>query len=200
MANDDCNVRSVGNKQLCLINDKPKVSGINICPLSKTRGKRVFNKTLANHVRPVYWPLINNFQFYFCEEQICPVIYFYNPGLLYFSSDEVHSVVMQKMAINDQNRPMCYCKNVLESQILNELIVKKCCDSLIDIQNFTGANTGKYCVIANPSGRCCGDKIRELLEWIKENKPNIELKLIEEAINCCENIEISSIDTDNSEF
>ena len=76
-----------------------------------------------------------------------------------------------------------------EKQILDELLVKKCCDSIKDIQEFTGANTGKNCAITNPSGRCCGNKIKEILEWAKIRNLNIQPPLMDEAVACCANIE-----------
>ena len=42
-------------------------------------------------------------------------------------------------------------------------MVKHCCNSLDDIKQFTGARTGKLCHITNPSGRCCGPIVNEVI-------------------------------------
>jgi bacterioferritin-associated ferredoxin len=89
------------------------------------------------------------------------------------------------MVIQAELRPICYCKGVLEKQILDELLVKQCCDSLKDIQEYTGANLGHDCKITNPSGRCCGSQIKELLNWAKKQKLLIHAPLLEEANSCC---------------
>ncbi len=48
--------------------------------------------------------------------------------------------------------PVCYCKNVTEQDI-SDHILHKCCNTLKDIQNHTGANTGKECLTKNPTGK-----------------------------------------------
>ena len=152
----------------------------------------LFRKTLANHMRPIYWNLISESGYFFCVEKNCPVTYFNNENKLYFGLTELVSSVMHKIPINVENRPMCYCKNVLESVVIDELLNKQCCDSIKDIQKFTEANTGKDCVLTNPTGRCCGKQIKEVLEWAKEQRLDISAPLLEEAISCCEEIEAST--------
>ena len=168
----------------------------NFCKLCGEKGKRVLRETLANHLRPVYWTDIEEKGFFFCPNRDCPVYYF-NPGKqLYYSKDEVQSTVMHKLPLRTKNRPAYYCKNVLEQTIIDELLIKKCCDSLIDIQNFTEANTGKSCKITNPTGRCCGKQIKEIIDWAKEHRDDIDAPLLEEAEACCVKIEENVEDFD----
>lgn len=166
-----------------------EIEGKNICPISFEKGQRLLRKTLANHVQPRYWDIINEEGFFFCRTKDCSVVYFNNEKKLYFGFEDVRSIVMHKMPIGTENRPVCYCKNVLESRIMDELLVQKCCDSIIDIQQFTEANTGKDCVITNPTGRCCGKQIKEILEWAKSERLEISSPLIEEAMSCCTTID-----------
>lgn len=49
-------------------------------------------------------------------------------------------------------RTVCYCQNVSEEEIIDHVAYKKCCSTLEDIQQHTGANTGNQCRIKNPSG------------------------------------------------
>lgn len=160
-----------------------------ICPLSGDKGLRLLKKTLANHVYPKFWKIIDEKKLYFCSNTNCPIVYFNSTDEIYFGLDDLHSVVMHKIPVNTENRPACYCKNVLEGKILDELINKQCCDSLIDIQEFTGANTGKNCAITNPTGRCCGKQIKEIIEFAKESRTEIAAPLLEEAESCCAKID-----------
>lgn len=178
--------------------ERERKEGANFCPLSFTKGKRLLRKTLANHVNPKFWRLIVEKGFFFCDETDCPIVYFSNEKQSYFGLDDLRSVVMHKMQINTENRPVCYCKNVLESVIMEELLVKQCCDSLIDIQNFTEANTGKDCAITNPTGRCCGKQVKEILEWANARRLDIAPPLMEEAMACCAKIDESTQNTNES--
>ena len=47
--------------------------------------------------------------------------------------------------------------------MLDKILVNQCCTSLEDIKKYTGARTGKFCHITNPSGRCCGLQVNELI-------------------------------------
>lgn len=164
-------VISVSNKTLDYSSIQEKIERKDkICPLSGDQGLRLLKKTIANHVFPKFWNYIDDTKLYYCQNEGCPVVYFNAIKERFFGLDDLHSIVMHKIPVNTENRPVCYCKNVLEDQILNELINKKCCDSLIDIQNFTGANTGKNCAITNPTGRCCGKQIKEIIEFAKETE------------------------------
>ncbi len=182
-------LKSVSNMALTYKTSMDPEISENYCQISFDKGQRLLRKTLSNHFKPEYWDLITESGFYFCPARECPVYYFNNKQEIYLGKNDVHTTVMHKIAIGSENRPACYCKNVLESTIFDEILVKKCCDSLIDIQNFTEANTGKNCSITNPTGRCCGKQIREMLEWVKEKKPEVETPLLEEAISCCNRIE-----------
>ncbi|MHA2029179.1 MAG: hypothetical protein ACW98K_06500 [Candidatus Kariarchaeaceae archaeon] len=183
-------VTSIGGKILLFDYDGVINSSKIFCPLSNTKGKRLLRKTLANHLDPKYWNMIIEPGYYFCPNSGCPVIYYNRDYNVICSLSEIRTPVMHKMEIGNDNRPICYCKNVLESSIIEELAVKKCCDSLKDIQKFTEANTGKDCVITNPTGRCCGKQVKEIMEWVKSNGDlMIDVPLIEEAMLCCAKIE-----------
>lgn len=182
-------LQSVSDTNLVYETSKDSTSTENFCQISFDKGQRLLRKTLANHFKPKYWNIISDSGFYFCPTRDCPVYYFNNQSKVYLGENDVQTTVMHKMEIGADNRPACYCKNVLESTIFDELLVRKCCDSLIDIQNFTKANTGKDCSITNPTGRCCGKQIREILEWAQDKRMEIEPPLMEEAMSCCVRIE-----------
>ncbi len=160
------------------------------CPISGDKGKRVFRITIGSHAMPKYWRKVKEDDYYFCPNKQCPVIYFSKKNTHIFVQEELRTPVMHKMEIGTENRPVCYCMQVLEEEIIEEMVVRHCCDSLIDIQNFTGANKGKDCKITNPTGRCCGKPLKELIEWIQEHKrDDVKPPVLEEAISCCKSIE-----------
>ena len=193
----ELSVISVSNNKLVYETSNDPVSSENYCRISFEKGQRVLRKTLPNHIQPPYWNLIAESGFFFCPVKDCPVYYYNNVSDAYFGKNDVQTTVMHKIEIGIEDRPACYCKNVLESTILDELLLKKCCDSLIDIQNFTEANTGKDCSITNPTGRCCGKQIREILQWVQEKRPEVETPLMEQAMSCCNKIEEATADSKN---
>ncbi|MHA2252116.1 MAG: hypothetical protein ACXAD7_17255 [Candidatus Kariarchaeaceae archaeon] len=167
------------------------------CPLSHTKGKRLLQKTLANHIQPKDWNCITPHGYFFCPQEDCPVIYFNNDLNNYFAQEDLRTPVMHKMPIGTEDRPICYCKNVLEATIMEELTVKQCCESIEDIQQYTEANTGKNCSIANPTGRCCREEVKQLLDWVMINNDRfkVEAPIIEQALTCCNKMEQVVIDS-----
>lgn|GEM_PF-246143 len=135
-----------------------------VCPISGSRGHRVMKVTVSNHVDSKFWYYLKSDWFWFCNDPKCPVVYYNNELAVYFLKDEVKTKVFQKESLED--RPVCYCLSVTEAMIREEIMVKKCCDSLEDIQKFTKAGTGRWCPITNPSGKCCKEYLGELIENI----------------------------------
>jgi hypothetical protein len=168
---------SVGNK---IIGEKSSNDDLEICLISGTKGIRIKQETMANHVKHEHWPLLNE-NYHYCTDKNCPVIYYNNNEDKYFVQDDLITTVMHKIPIGTPNRPACYCKNVLEDKIIYEITELKCCTSLNDIQSFTKANTGKDCRITNPTGRCCGSQIKGILNWVKEKDQNINKFVLQEA-------------------
>ncbi|MFW9778414.1 MAG: hypothetical protein ACFFE8_06120 [Candidatus Heimdallarchaeota archaeon] len=166
------------------------------CPISGTNGLALRKITMTNHVHPAYWVHLTEEGFYFCSERGCPVVYFNNMTKSYFGRSDLRVAVMQKMEIRTEGRPMCYCTGVLEEQILYELLIKKCCDSLQDIKEYTGANKGKDCKITNPAGRCCGKWIKEVIDWAKNSQLGLPPTLLNEA-NTHSSAINESLNTDN---
>lgn len=117
------------------------------CPVCNGRGLLVRWVTVRHLVRQDRKDNIPEEGYHLCLNAECDVVYF-GPAILY--EDDVKVRVWFKE--RDESRPICYCKRVTEAEILAH-IRSGCCDSLEDIQNHTGANTGKECVAKNPAGR-----------------------------------------------
>ena len=56
---------------------------------------------------------------------------------------------------------ICYCKSVTIDEI--EQAIVQGANTLDDIQAITGACTGNKCKELNPSGRCCSEDIKAML-------------------------------------
>ena len=157
-------------------NDNVKEVEINKCPVSQNKGLIVKKITLRGHVQEKYWDIISDQNYFFCPDENCPIIYFNNIDKYYFTSNDVKTKVSQKKG--PEPRPICYCLNVLEHRILDEILINKCCTTLEDIKKYTGARTGKLCHITNPSGRCCGPQVNETiatgLKLLKEDSTLVQ--------------------------
>ena len=133
-----------------------------MCPVSATAGQKVKQVTLGNHLQPEHWRWTWEEGFHFCSAPDCPVVYFHNGLGVYFTQEEIRTRVGIKAG--GPPVPVCYCMNVTEAQILEEIQVKRCCDSLEDIQEYTKARTGKLCHVTNPAGKCCGKHVTAVVE------------------------------------
>jgi copper chaperone CopZ len=125
------------------------------------KGKKVLKVTAATHVDPVYWDLLND-GFWFSPTSDCDVFYYNNRDGVYFLKDEVKTRYGLKE--REPPRPICYCLQVTEEQIEEEILQRGCCYSLEDIVEYTKAGTGKWCLTTNPSGKCCREYLLEVVD------------------------------------
>lgn len=132
------------------------------CPVSATAGHKVKQVTLGNHLRSEHWRWVWEDGFYFCSAPTCSVVYYHNGHSVYFTQEEIRTRVGIKAG--GLPVPVCYCMNVTEAQLVEEIQVKRCCDSLEDIKQYTKARTGKLCHVTNPAGKCCGKHVTAVVE------------------------------------
>ncbi|HEY3368315.1 MAG TPA: (2Fe-2S)-binding protein [Symbiobacteriaceae bacterium] len=116
--------------------------------------------------------------YHLCVSRTCPAVYYHPGGGQVFRKDEIVSRVWYKET--EEPIPACYCLNVSERRILEEVLVKQCCTSLVEIKQYTGANTGKECHLKNPQGRCCGGVVKKIAEYAGQFLADERLK--EEAV------------------
>lgn len=60
-------------------------------------------------------------------------------------------------------RVICYCKNITKAEIIRA--ITNGARNLDDIRRMTSACTGTKCETRNPSGKCCGGEIVEMLSY-----------------------------------
>lgn len=142
-------------------------------------GKRVLQVTMATHVREEYWPLLGD-GFRFCWTPTCEVIYYNNDKSIYFVKGELRTRFGPKESTSP--RPICYCLQVTEEQIADEILKKKCCFSVEDIEYYTKAGTGKWCLTTNQSGKCCREYLDNIVDKYSQKVDTKQLKQQLESI------------------
>jgi copper chaperone CopZ len=124
-------------------------------------GTKVLRVTMGVHIKEEHWPLLGQ-GFRFCWTPECEVIYYNNDKGVYFHKEDVKSRIGIKETTPP--RPVCYCMNVTEERIAEEILEKKCCTSLEDIKSYTRAGEGKWCLTTNPTGRCCREYLAGVID------------------------------------
>ncbi len=124
-------------------------------------GTKVLRVTMGVHIKEEHWPLLGQ-GFRFCWTPDCDVVYYDNQKGIYFHKGDVKSRIGIKETAPP--RPVCYCMNVTEERIAEEILEKKCCFSLEDIKSYTKAGEGKWCLTTNPTGRCCREYLVAVID------------------------------------
>lgn len=132
------------------------------CPVCGRRGRRVVVLTVTAHLRPEFWSALGD-GFWFCWTHECPIFYYDNARQLYISKDAREVRTRFGLKEMESPRPICYCLGVNAERIFDEVEHKGCCDSLQDVERYTRAGTGKWCVTTNPSGVCCRAYLKDLV-------------------------------------
>ncbi|CCO07078.1 BFD domain protein (2Fe-2S)-binding domain protein [Desulforamulus hydrothermalis] len=116
------------------------------CPVCGSGGKPMQPATLQSLIKEDYLPeQLTGYSM--CLNASCPVVYF-GQAIIYKESLKVKVWFKE----SDPAVPVCYCSNVSTRDIFEHIKVKQCCHNLKDIQEHTGANTGKQCLLKNPAG------------------------------------------------
>lgn len=129
---------------VCGFNPQDQTAGR--CPVCVAPGKKMRPETVKNILKDDRVP--SDLEGYnLCVSRECDVVYY---GRHIFRRGDVKVKVWFKEA--GQDVPVCYCQGVTEKDIIDHIVVKSCCTDLKDIQEHTGANTGRECLVKNPAG------------------------------------------------
>lgn len=120
-----------------------------LCPVCQQSGKKVSIKTVRNLIKNIYAESLPEVQYYICMTPECSTAYYTASGLSFDKRDLTVPIWFKEKS----TVPICYCKNVTDADILEHVVNRQCCSNLEDIQEHTGANTGKECLLKNPTGR-----------------------------------------------
>lgn len=120
------------------------------CPVCHGNGQKVQKITVENIVKEEHKDSVLEDIYFLCLSTDCEVVYFNQAGNSWFTKSQVKVPVWFKE--KESPKPICYCKNVSDTTILKH-VVELGYKTLEEIQKYTGANTGRACLIKNPNGR-----------------------------------------------
>ncbi len=118
-----------------------------VCPICRGIGQKVRKVTVKHQVKRGF--KVEGEQFFLCRTPECDVAYYTQDGKTILQEQLINKIWFKEVP---PPVPICYCANVTEDEILYHVAVAKCCSSLEDIKNHTGANTGRECLTKNPAG------------------------------------------------
>lgn len=137
---------------------------ISLCPLCQTQGEKVNKKTAVSLVKDNIVDNISESKYWLCKNSDCEVVYYNNDANQTFTHGQIKVPVWFKTYATPTYA--CYCEEVTKDTII-EAVLEKGANTLEDIQQMTGANTGKECLTKNPRGKCCGGTVKQMLEEAK---------------------------------
>ncbi len=79
----------------------------------------------------------------------------------------------------DDSQMVCYCKEVTKGVIVRSILAGN--TTLTAVRDATGACTGDRCSELNPTGECCADSIREIIQVYTGKDPGKP----EKSCCCC---------------
>lgn len=139
------------------------------CPFCGTQGEKVRQKTVASLVSVNLEEKVTEEKYWLCKNKDCKVIYYNNDTEQIFTNEQVKVPIWFKSYAEPVYA--CYCRDVTKDSI-TDAVLNKGANSLEEIQNITGANTGNECITKNPRGKCCGGTVKQMLEEAKLLKQN----------------------------
>ncbi len=118
------------------------------CPVCGETGQTVPNITVEHQVRPGIG--VDEERHFLCRTPECEVAYYTEDGTTTISQDQLTNKIWFKNLPSP--KPICYCANVTDEEIIHHVAVIQCCSTLEEIQRHTGANRGCECLTKNPAG------------------------------------------------
>lgn len=129
------------------------------CPLCGLRGLLVPNVTVKNLVKPDVVNEILDNDYYICLNPPCSVVYFYQ-GKSVFTKEKIKVPVWFKEGA--EPKYVCYCNKVTAEDIMSA-VVKQGARDLKSIMEITGAMKEGKCLVNNPTGKCCHNEIKKIV-------------------------------------
>ena len=154
--------------QCCLITEKTIAPERAECPVSKTMSQKVQRRTLEHILRLEAVISIEKVQYYYCEDRICPVVYFSNAHTLYFTTKDVRVKVFTKDNGDDVN--VCYCFEWTRGRINDEISRSGNSTAALEIAKEVKAGHCQ-CDIMNPKGKCCLGDVNAFVKASKTSNP-----------------------------
>jgi len=138
-----------------------KIENNNTCPVCKTSGVKVKNKTVRHLVVDTLTELVGDTDYYICMNEECDIVYYNPESGVKFNKQQVKVPIWFKKDANPKYA--CYCSKVTEEQVINA-VIKNGAKTVKDIIEITGAMKNSQCIKNNPLGKCCHKIIQEAID------------------------------------
>ncbi|MGQ9558516.1 MAG: (2Fe-2S)-binding protein [Desulfurispora sp.] len=130
-------------------------------------GERVKTTTVKNLVQPEFTGLVGDVAYHLCLHPECPVVYFSESGPTFLQT-QLQVPVWYKTGAHPQY--ICYCNRLTREQI-SEAVISRGARTVKEVARLTGAMQNARCELNNPTGRCCGTVIQDLINSLLSNNP-----------------------------
>jgi hypothetical protein len=121
------------------------------CHFCNQRGKLVARETVEALTKPEFREAVNGGAYAFCETPTCPVVYYAADG---FHVLKPQLRVRVGLKETEDPIPVCYCFNVTERMIREEVAQSGRSTASARIRAEVKSGNCR-CEVENPSGRCC---------------------------------------------
>lgn len=155
------------NGECCLITDVSEAPATANCPVSGTSSRKVQRRTVESLLKKdVQWHL-EPVQYYYCPDEVCPIVYFSNQPVRHFSIGELAVRAFDKDAGSDV--PVCYCFDWTRQKIKDEIEETGKSTAAMEIaKNVKAAFCA--CDVKNPKGRCCLGDVNRVVKQFASTK------------------------------
>ena len=151
--------------ECCLITDISDAPSRTECPFSGKLSSNIQRRTLEHLLVDKRLSLLQNKQYYYCDDPDCDVVYFpYGKGE-YFTRRDIKVKVYSKDPGGDVN--VCYCFDWSRNRIKNEIEETGKSTAANQISREVKAGNCR-CDIKNPKGRCCLGDVNVEVKKIKQ--------------------------------
>ena len=130
------------------------------CPVCGTVGQEVKNITVLNMVFEDLAGQVGENDYYLCRNEGCSIAYFDLVSQGVFSVDQVKVPIWYKHGATPKY--ICYCNLVTEADIVNALLHHRA-KNMKDVIKLTGVMKNAHCEVNNPTGKCCGSVIQQII-------------------------------------
>lgn len=144
------------------------------CDSCKQPGKPVTRETVGALINPELRDTVNGAAYAFCETPTCPVVYYTADG-----SQVLKTQLRVRVGLKETEDPIpvCYCFNVTERMIRDEVAQTGRSTASARIRAEVKAGNCR-CEVENPSGRCClGDVVateKRAVRGSAESRPTLD--------------------------
>lgn len=152
---------------------EPKQKQPERCDFCKQLGKSVAHETVEALIKPEFRDAVNGRAYAFCETPTCPVVYYTADG-----SQVLKTQLRVRVGLKETEDPIpvCYCFNVTERMIREEVAQTGRSTASARIRAEIKAGNCR-CEVENPSGRCCLGEVvaseKRASHTRAESRPNL---------------------------